>query len=124
MENNNKISIGRDTLRAELTTLELRLVNQLAQKSEVKQLENRIALLEADKLEEVSLHQQHESRLERLEESVFNIEKNIETLKEVYVGNKAVDKYKKWLFRGGWLVGLAVTANLILDAILIYNVIN
>jgi len=45
-DNNNRISVSRETLRAELVTLELRLVEKLASEEDLEDQERRIRSLE------------------------------------------------------------------------------
>lgn len=47
-EDNGRISVSKDFLRAELTGLELRIVEKLATKAEVGNLSDRVDTLETD----------------------------------------------------------------------------
>lgn len=102
MDEPKVITVSREFLRAELTALELRLVEKLASKESVEALESRHSA-KIEMLERTTLKQSGPmvDKIHELDKSMDALHTQLETLERDKAGRAAVDSFKKFLLGGG-----------------------
>ena len=102
-EPNDRITVSRETLRAELAEMELRLTRWVASADSVKSLEGRVANLEASRIAR-----------EYIANDLSSLERTVDTLSNEAVGRKAIRTFMV----GG--LGVVAAINGIAAALVIY----